>query len=248
MKVLSVSRLYLLLFLLLSIYGHAQIIELKHVELQNNKVVVYYNLIDSVEGRFYSIRLYSSADGFLNPLEKIQGDVGLEVKPGLNKKIVWSVAEETAINLQQKISLEIRGRIFIPFINTESINQYKVFKRNRNYDLTWAGGSPQNILNFDLYNGDKKIASFPNIGNIGHHSFRFPAHTKPSKHYRFRISDSKNKEEVVFTQEFKIKRKVPLLAKIIPALAAGYFASILFKPVKDDGLPLPHDLPARPNK
>lgn len=225
----------------------SQKIELKHVEFKDNKVIVNYNLLDSIADRYYSIRLYSSSDGFLNPLTKVAGDVGLEIKPGLDKKIVWTVKDEPQINFEQKISLEVRGRIFIPFINTESINQYKVFKRNRNYDLTWTGGSPQNILNFDLYNGDKKIASFPNIGNVGHHSFRFPAHTKPSRHYRFRISDSKNKEEVVFTQEFKIKRKVPLLAKIIPALAAGYFVSILFKPVKDDGLPLPYDLPVRPN-
>lgn len=226
----------------------SQKIELKHVEFKDNKVIINYRLLDSVAGRFYTIRLYSSGDGFLNPLSKVQGDVGLEIKPGLDKKIVWAVKDEDQINFEQKISIEIRARIFIPFIDLENINQYKVYKRNRSYNLTWSGGSPQNILNFDLYNGERKVTSFPNIGNVGHHTFRFPTHTKPSGNYRFRISDAKNKEEVVFTEEFRIKRKVPLLLKIIPVLAASYFASVLLKPEKDNGLPLPYgdsDLPTQ---
>jgi hypothetical protein len=225
----------------------SQKIELKHVEFKDNKVIVIYNLLDSIAGRYYSIRLYSSSDGFLNPLTKVAGDVGLEIKPGLDKKVVWTAKDEPQINFDQKISIEIRGRVFIPFIDLENINHYKVFKRNRNYNLTWSGGSPQNILNFDLYNGERKVASFPNIGNVGHHTFRFPSHTKPSDNYRFRISDAKNKDEVVFTEGFKIKRKVPLLLKIIPVVAVSYFASILLKPGKDDSLPLPYgtgDFPA----
>jgi hypothetical protein len=79
-------------------------------------------------------------------------------------------------------------------------------------------------LNFDLYNGEKKVHTFPNLANVGHYSFEFPPHIKPNKNYRFRISDTKNKEEVIYTEPFKIKRKIPLLLKVIPTLAIGYAA------------------------
>jgi hypothetical protein len=199
----------------------AQRIDLKSIEIKEGKLEIRYNLLDTIEGKFYSIRLYSSADGFLNPLEKTQGDVGLEVKAGGERVISWAFQQELPKGFEGKVAIEVRAKVFIPFINTESINQYKVFKRNRFYNLTWKGGTPQNVLNFDLIDGNKKVNTFPNVANVGHHSFKFPAHIKPGRGYRFRISDTKNKDEVVFTNEFLIKRKVPLLAKIVPVIFIG---------------------------
>lgn len=96
----------------------AQDIELKYAEIKDNKVVVHYALRDSVKGRVYTIRFYASKGNFLNPLEKISGDAGLEVKPGPDNAISWDPREELGGAFDGRISLEIRGRIFIPFINT----------------------------------------------------------------------------------------------------------------------------------
>jgi hypothetical protein len=205
----------------------AQQIELRAIEFAKNKMVIHYDLVDSVEGRFYSIRLYSSADGFLNAVQKIIGDAGLEVKPGRDKKIEWALGEELGTSFEGKLAVEVRGRQFIPFISADNINAYKVFKRKRNYNLTWSGGTPQNILNFDLMRGDKKVMSFPNIANVGHHAFEFPAYVKPGRNYHFKISDSKNKEEEVKTNTFRIKRKVPLVVKALPAIALGALVYVI---------------------
>lgn len=230
-----------ILVILLTNHAYGQFIELKSLALNENKLEIKFNLVDSVEERFYTIRVYSSVDGYLNPLEKIQGDYGLAVKPGPNKIVTWAFKEELAPGFNDKVSIEIRARIFIPFINTESINQYKVFKRKRKYNLTWSGGSPQNVMNFDLLAGDKKITTFPNIANVGHHSFEFPAHVKPGGGYRFRISDTKNKDEIVFTEYFKIRRKVPLIAKILPGLVMASVVYLLLPDGKKES-----DIPEAP--
>jgi len=201
-----------------------QSIELNYVEFVNNKLVVHYDLLDTIEGRFYSIRLYSSPDGFLNSLDKVSGDVGQEVKPGKDKKIYWDFSQETGATPSGNVAVEIRGRLFVPFINADNINAYKVFKRNRRYNLTWSGGSPQNILNFDLMRGDKKIVTFPNLANVGHYAFELPGYVRPGNNYRFRISDSKNKEDVINTAFFKVRRKTPLLLKV--ASVAGFFVGV----------------------
>jgi hypothetical protein len=213
---------------LIGVNSPAQTIELKYVELLDNMVVLQYDLLDSVEGRFFIIRLYHSKDNYLNPLEKITGDMGIEVRPGLNKKIVWDAREELGELFDGSVALEIRGRVFVPFINVEQINHYKVFKRGRKYALTWSGGTPQNILNFDLFNKDQKVLTFPNVANVGHHQFEFPVHLKPGKSYRFRVSDTKNRDDVVYSQPFQVKRKVPLLLKVIPATLAATALGIFF--------------------
>jgi hypothetical protein len=227
-------------FITLSV--NAQNLELKYAEFKEDKLVVHYSLTDSVIGRFYTVRLYASKDNFLNPLEKISGDIGLEVKPGPDNQIIWDARTELGASSDGKVSLEIRGRIFIPFINTGGIDQYKIFKRGRKYNITWSGGSPQNILNFDLYHGEKKITSFPNLANVGHHSFEFPTHVRPGKGYRFKISDAKNKEEEVYTDKFSIKRKFPLALKALPVLLVGSSLYLLIKPKDNDpDLPRPLD-------
>jgi hypothetical protein len=230
------SRFTVLLIIVACYQGAAQNLKIRNVELRNTRMVLHYDLLDSVEGRYYSIRAYSSTDGYLNPLEKVKGDVGLEVKPGTDKIIEWDFSNELPPAYDGKVSVEVRGRIFIPFINVQSINQYKVFKRKRKYNITWTGGTPQNVLNFDLFNGEKKVHTFPNLANVGHYSLEFPSHISPDKNYRLRISDTKNKEEVVFTEEFRIKRKIPLLFKAIPLAAVGYAAYFIMQPSEDNSV------------
>lgn len=205
--------------------GYSQNIELKFTELIDNKVVLHYNLVDSVAGRFFTIRLYHSKDNFLNPLEKISGDIGFEVKPGPNKRIVWDAKAELGDAFEGGISLEIRGRVFLPFINLEQFNQFKSFKRKREYNMTWSGGKPTNILNFDLIKDDKKVLTFPNVANVGHYKFQFPPFVKPGKNYQFRVTDTKNKDESVHSTKFSIRRKTPLVLKV---LALGVFGAAVY--------------------
>jgi hypothetical protein len=221
MNIKFYKSLVFILILFLTKKCIAQNLEIKSVELNDSKIVIHYDLLDSITGRFFTIRLYSSKDNFLNPLNQLTGDYGYEVRPGANKKIIWDAKEELGASFEGGISVELRGRIFIPFINVDQINQYHVFKRKRKYDLTWSGGTPQNVLNFDLLRNDEKILTFPNVANVGNHEIEFPNHIKPGSNYRFRISDTKNKDEIVNSQPFKIKRKIPLVAKVAVIAAVG---------------------------
>lgn len=244
-----VATLVFLMVLTIHKIVYPQAVKLDHIEFTNNQVVVHYDLLDSVQGRSFTIRVYTSKDNFLNPLEKISGDVGLEVRPGPNKKVTWDIQQEFGADYEGKVAIEIRGRIFIPFINLDPINQYKVFKRKREYPLTWSGGSPQNILNFDLYHGVKKVTTYPNLANVGHHTFEFPSHIKPGNTYRFMVGDAKNKDEVVFSDYFRIRRKIPLIVKAIPL--AGLLTGLVYlisNKDQDDSLDAPPPFPNQSEK
>ncbi|QOI98429.1 MAG: hypothetical protein HRU69_13415 [Flammeovirgaceae bacterium] len=205
----------------------AQQFTIKRVELLNQQVIVHFDLTDDVSGRTYTLNVYGSHDNYLNPLQKLSGDFGLEVKPGLNKKFSWDPKAELGEDFSGSVALEVRGRLYIPFVRFTGFEDYRVLKRGKPYQLTWSGGTQQNILNFDLYKGDKKVTTFSNIANVGNYKLTLPTDTKPGKDYRFKISDTKNKDEVVYTGNFAVKRKTPLLLKVLPVLASGYLVVLL---------------------
>jgi hypothetical protein len=240
--VFAKAWLILPLWLCLSVATHAQQFTVKRVELAEQKVIVHYDLTDTVKGRTYSISVYRSNDNYLNPLQHVTGDVGLEVKPGNNKKFSWDAMAELGDSFNGSVALEIRGKLYIPFVRFGGFDEYKAIKRLKPYDITWSGGTSQNILNFDLYKGDKKVLTIPNIANVGHYKLTLPKDVKPGKDYRFRISDTKNKDEVVYTGSFIVKRKTPLLVKILPVVAVG--VGVMLLGGGDDG---PGNIPDPPD-
>lgn len=213
--------------LLLSTAAFAQDVNIRRIELENSSVFIHYDLIDTTRGRVYSVNLYSSRDNFINPLTKVKGDFGIEIVPGSNRKIEINAIEEFGATFEGKVSFELRAKVYVPFVRMEGFA--KKFKRGKPYEIHWTGGRPQNILNFDLYKGEEKVHTFPNIPNAGKYNLVFPGDTKPGK-YRFTISDSKNKDEVVHTAPFVVKRKIGLAYKVIPIIAVGAVIYIVTRP------------------
>ena len=217
-------------FMAFNAESNAQDILIKRVELENEKVYLFYQLKDTTRGRNYTVNLYSSRDNFINPFQKLRGDAGLEVVPGDERKIEVNIKEEFGEGFEGKVAFELRAKVYIPFIRLDGFNDYKKFKRGKPYEIHWSGGRPQNVLNFELYRGENKITAFTNIANAGKYNLVFSPDTKPGSNYRFRISDSKNRDEVVNTGTFTIARKVPLLLKVVPAVAVGSVLYFALKP------------------
>jgi hypothetical protein len=229
----------------LSLLSRAQDMTIKRIELEDSKVFFYYDLADTARGRYYTVNLYSSRDNYLNPLQKLKGDYGLEVLPGSDRVITLDAKEEFGETFNGKLGFELRAKVFIPFIRIEGFNDYKKFKRGKPYEIQWSGGRPQNVLNFELYKGEEKITVFSNIANAGKYNLLFAQDTKPGSDYHFRISDSKNKDEVVNTKEFAISRKVPLVLKAVPVVLVGGALFVLLKPKEECAGCLP-DFPTNP--
>ena len=222
-------------FLLMTPSIYAQDFKIKRLELEGDKVNLYYDLKDTTAQRIYTVHVFSSKDNYVTRLEKVSGDVGLEVKPGDNHKITWEAKQELGA-FAGKIGLEVRGRIYIPFVKLEGLN--KVYKRGKTYPFVWTGGTQQNILNFDLYKGNKLVHPNPNVANVYQTKIKMPTSVKAGKGYYFKITDSKNKDQIVNTAPFKIKKKVPFLVKAVPVLAVGG-AIYLLTGINSGGIPDP---------
>lgn len=221
--------IYRLLPIVFCITAHvvtAQEFKISKVEVDGGKVNVWYDL--TATNQAFTVSLYASRDNFISPLEKVSGDLGLEVKPGGNKKIVWDALAEFGPQFDGSVSLEVRGRVYIPFVRLDALPS--AIRRGRETELTWTGGTQQNILNFELMRGEEKVNSFPNVANVGHYTMVLPSHTSPGT-YQFRITDSRNKDQIVFTKEFRVKRKIPLLVQGAIPLVAGAIVWLLIPDV-----------------
>jgi hypothetical protein len=232
MRISWISRISLaVVFVAAAGRTSAQDFSISKLELAGNNVLVYYDLVDSVK-RTYSIVLYSSNDGYGSPLQQVTGDVGLEVQPGRNKKITWNAQQELGPTFKGELGLEVRGKVYIPFVKLDGFDDYKSMKRGKTYRVTWTGGRGNSVLNFDLYRGETKITTYPNIANVGHYDMEI-GKFKPGKTYKLKISDAKNKDDVVYSSTFKVSRKIPLILPIIGGIGLAYGIYALWPGNKD---------------
>jgi hypothetical protein len=204
----------------------AQKVQIKKVELAGEKIIVHYDLDDANPNVDYLINLHSSHDNFNSPLQNVSGDVGVEVKPGFGKKIVWNVREEIG-GYKGRLSLEIRGRVFVQFAKLE-FDPKKSFKRGKNMQLKWRSGNPSGRLHVELFNGTERVAGDNNIPNSGSTSLLIPASAKPGKNYRLRFTNAASPDEVIYTPNFKVTPKTPMPLKALGILAVvggGVFAA-----------------------
>lgn len=213
------------LFLLFAVAASAQKASINKVELAGEKIIVHYDLEDSNPGHEYQINLYASQNNFATALTKVKGDVGNEIKPGSNKKIEWNIMEELG-PFKGKLSLEIRGRMFIPVARINSISEGDKLKRGKNHTVTWKPGN-NNAVNIELLKGGKVISSQLNQPNNGAHSFLIPVNAEVGKDYSLRITDTRDAENNTMSQPFAVTRKVPLLLKVVPILAVGGVAAVV---------------------
>ncbi|RLD19491.1 MAG: hypothetical protein DRI71_11690, partial [Bacteroidetes bacterium] len=161
----------------------AQQVSIKSLELQpNGDVNIYYDLEDEKEDRKYALYLYASLDNYIQPLGNVEGAIGVDLNLGRDKKIVWHAKDELGEDYKGNVALELKGNVYVPFIALDDL--YEVFKRGKPYDISWTGGRGDNILNFELYQENKKVESFEEKPNVGKASITIPKNVKPGE-YRF---------------------------------------------------------------
>jgi len=82
------------------------------------------------------------------------------------------------------------------------------------------------------------------VANSGNYEMILPTSIKPGKGYYFLVSDSKNKDQVMKTPTFEVRRKVPLAVKIVPVVLIGGAIAALLPKSSASNLDNPPDVPA----
>lgn len=108
---------------ILTIVVSGQEIQITNILLKGEEISVSYNLVDERVDRSYSIRLYTSQDNFIRPMQLVRGDVGVDILVGPNKTMTWKAKEELGADFFGGIKLELKGEIYVPFIELDGIEE-----------------------------------------------------------------------------------------------------------------------------
>ena len=209
-----------------SIQSLAQKLDLDWVEVADNKVVVHYNLQDDNTNREYLVNLFSSQDNFTKELTKVSGDVGTEVKAGQDKKIVWDITKELGA-YNGNISFEVRGRVYVAFVKLKDFGEGMVFKRGTNHPLVWTSGNLSGQVNIELYKGDVRISGDNNQQNVGKFDWLVPSTAKKGSDYKLKFTNTRDRNDVVYSAPFTIKPKIPMAIKVLGFALVGGAVAIL---------------------
>lgn len=200
----------------------------------DEKIIIIYDL-ESLE--IYSkvmVRIYSSHTNFSIPLEDVTGDVGL-VTPGPNRRITWNAGE-----LSKKIDslkFDIKGEvIYILKFNSPSTNG--IVKRGISITIRWQGGNPSQNLNISLISPKNKITQLATTSNTGRYTWDIPKDIKTGAGYYLKLTEEGVAgEENYIEQRIIIKRKFPLAIYGIPIVGAAIYLLIKSGDSDDDKLP-----------
>lgn len=208
--------------------GGSQNFTIKRIEQAPEHFIIYYDLESNEGSNACQVQVFSSVDNFLKPLEKVTGDVGISVKPGVNRRIIWDIKSEYGTKFKGEVQLEIRGKIYVPFIVMNNLEENKVIKRAKKTTFTWTGDINNKPLVFSLYKDNELISERSEIPNIGSAVIILPHSVKPGHGYYFVITETGNSEHSIRTNEFIIKKKIPAVIKVIPvAIVAGVVIILL---------------------
>jgi hypothetical protein len=229
MKQLIKTSVFIFCFVMVtSIRSFAQNLDIDFIEYTGRNVVVHYTLDDGANSnRQFLVQLYSSQDNFTAPLTRVSGDFGSEVSAGVDKKIVWDITKELGA-FKGIISLELRGRVYVPFVKIKDINEDQVFKRGKNYPVNWTSGNLSGQVNIELFNADnERIWGENNVSNVGKFDWYIESNIKKGHDYKLKFTNAKDRNDVVYSKPFTIKPKIPLIVKAGGVIGVAALVSVL---------------------
>ncbi|MDN5211425.1 Ser-Thr-rich GPI-anchored membrane family protein [Fulvivirgaceae bacterium BMA12] len=234
-------------FFMLGYQAQGQIIENFRQEIIGDEVNIYFDLIANIEGQIFEVVLYcSDSSTYSQRLYFASGDVGKNVKPGKNKKVVWTNKEELTTYSLDQLTFEIKANIqssSLYFIHPRDRNT--VFKRGTTEKIEWLGGDINESLVIELYRFDVREKVISNTSNKGNTPWNIPLNLRPGVDYQLKMSVANKPSEPVFSTKFQIRRRIPNALKFIPAgIIAGVVTFLIANKEPNNELPGP---PGPPN-
>ncbi|MEQ9591350.1 MAG: GPI anchored serine-threonine rich family protein [Cyclobacteriaceae bacterium] len=216
----------------------AQSVENVAAEVRDDGVVVLrYDLVGDPDQVRFSIKIYSSHNGFSRPLANVSGDVGdeYEITPGKGKVVEWNASRELG-SFNGELSFEVRAQVY-RFLLVTQPSSAKAMRRGKTNTITWQGGDTSEKIKIDLLKSGNMIANIGNVDNNGSHQWSAPKELERGNDYSLRFTTSSGE---IQSESFSINAKYPLALKVGVPAAVVVGVVLLSSGGSDDGsLPAP---------
>ena len=188
-------------------------------------IIITYDLSGTKPEERFKVKLYSSHNNFVSPVQQVTGDVGDNIVAGKDRRIAWSAKDEMK-DFKGSLSFEVRADLIIPSVVPEttpvtpsqfSFGGLSSVKRGSNMQMSWSGGSTTENVKLELLKEAVPQQTVMNSRNTGSYSWSVPSNMKPGT-YQLKITGTAGN---AVSSGFSIKHKVPTLLKVLPVVVIG---------------------------
>ena len=205
--------LFLMMLIMATLSATAQQVRNVQSGIENQRLVVTYNVIDLIDGQRFDVDLYSSVDGFSEPIsEGLAGDVGDDIRLSvsgnrieLNNPLVVLRKYGT---LDDNISFKVRIKLVYSPVQLQKPVESFVAKRGGYVNLEWTGGLASDPVSVDLLRYDNVIQQgiYSEATNTYNARVKLPPGLELGDGYSVQLS-LQSIDEPIEIPYFKVKRK-----------------------------------------
>lgn len=128
-------------------------------------------------------------------------------------------------NTEQFKKVNIRKEDEVLDLVVISPNESSRYRRGKSYQIIWEGNNNAQPVKLELFQNGKKIKLISERALGNRLDWIIPVQTDIGDDYTIKLTNLNNPSNAAYSQKFEIKRKVPLLLKVIPLAgiaALGY--------------------------
>ena len=203
-------RILILIGVLLSPLLFSQTFQNIRKRVDEDKIIIIYDLVSIDIGSRVKVSVFSSHDNFETPLNNVSGDVGF-VMPGPNRRITWLAGD--LIKSADTLTFQFKGEVVygLKFTNP-SENQN--FKRGITHTLSWEGGILKDTITLILQTPNGEDQQLIQTDSKNSFDWDIPKDAKTGRGYTLKMTNN----ETVIEHRFAIKRRLSLAWYSLPVV------------------------------
>ena len=204
--------------------SYAQSVTNLRTELKNGSMTVTYDLVAPSEEYVFEVKLYSSHNNYGVAVTRVTGDVGVNVRPGTNKKLVWNVRDELGV-FQGSLQVELSAtpKLVGPPVKLLAPTGGQVVRRGKSLEVKWTGGLETEQIEIQLTRGTYLHRNIDKVANTGSHKLKI-AKDEALGEYQVRVFSLSGE---VFSKPFEVKKSSKLLLKVLPVVGLAGVVGVL---------------------
>ena len=222
---------------------YCQKVENAEIRQDGDDLVIVFDLMprESIY-ELYDV-IITAYDGNREKILKMKDQDASDVRPGNRLRFVIP-GKENFQNFRGNVDFDIKVKMTYSPIRITAPVKRKKWIKGKSMDIKWRGGLEGERFTLELYKDFDHVSSIGTNVTSNEIKWDIPRDVKPGGKYAIRITSDSNNGNQVFSSEFKIRRKIPVVVKILPALLLGSVVAVLIgSSGKDEGFPNPPELP-----
>jgi len=175
------------------IYGaQSQTIENVAFEFDGESISITYDLNHNNAEQKFTISLFSSHNNYQKPITLLTGEVGDNILPGIQKKVIWDVRNELPPYFDDELSIKVKALLIeLPISQTiikekttlelkEEIGyrikpfQNTAYKKGSKLKLNWEGGATSDRIKIDLLKNNVFQQTLSQTKNTNAYMWKIP--------------------------------------------------------------------------